>query len=1038
MPNYNDNVGYITQDKYSIHVFKGEPIFATDVNLSINPSLQYRYHDRDTWKTVSSYLNSSGYEIKFNSAYNNLYDLLFTFYFQASSFDISTECLIAGCEISYTLRNISGFSYYNRYISATTSMSGDAIDQNYFSTPSTTIDISYSSDPIGETTAAIGTVCKMSSTYISLPIQLSFNASSISSSPTLRISDVKLTKIYYIPRFNLNLYKFNILDSHYVGFLKYPSDTRNETTVFNYYLLPDGYENDPYSIGYLYEDDDVYNIFNNNNYSYNEKLYSFGWANWSYSSLGAKTTSQNDLNSLIRKQTTNSGVEMVNVIRDKDLNLYLVQPTLLNYTITYNYNSGSYTNNYSDTSTPNSSYTILSNSILYEEATGLDPSKNIAGWTTVSGDIIIEYTPEQTLTLTQDLVLYAVWEDRDSVTINPSIANITTIFFNTTPSAQDGLTYYFNRGLNKKVTLSIDIGATNANRYYINSVTGANGTIAANGQRSWTGNDVTNTGSTAISTTINVTYYRNLQFFFYLYAIEKNNLAQPNFTTEFYIQENGVNGGTASTENTNYNYKYKAVYLNPGDTISYNTICSNDNYYIAKAFTPDGASVTGYYSTSSNSISNAVLIPRLQLKAGYSGNNAIATITGAENSFSNSSYIFSVPTGADGVAFMGNDGNSHKTQRAYIIYEPFHCQYQINNYGYDPLQKKDVGYNENQTYLCVKTIDSTTYTYTYKFFNDTNISDNWYISRRRGNNDTKYLVYGLRSTETLMLYGQELLGALKFGATADDGIGYNYFPTPSPTSNKPDRYICPFLGWQIYPTQNEINTYNSINNLYVNWSANSYRCAIVIKLPSDEYYSEEDPAMTPIDEVITFDNNTDNNWYKMISVVQHLEEVGDEVWNRQMNNIILTTELFNTGSTSAINLVLRDVANSGYVLKSIEKYSYNGNCELTNDQASVNYTFVTRETLDSMDAGTATNYLSNNFNMSRLSPDTTSESNDKLILNKSNLNNSPSVVDYYFITYEEGLPIFYPDSENNPKRAVQLFWEGTRVIGLYYENTRLL
>lgn len=42
------------------------------------------------------------------------------------------------------------------------------------------------------------------------------------------------------------------------------------------------------------------------------------------------------------------------------------------------------------------------------------------------------------------------------------------------------------------------------------------------------------------------------------------------------------------------------------------------------------------------------------------------------------------------------------------------------------------------------------------------------------------------------------------------------------------------------------------------------------------------------------------------------------------------------------------------------------------------------------------------------------------------------------IAYIEGLPIFYPNGENDFKRAMCVYWENTRAIGLYYENTRLL
>jgi len=135
-----------------------------------------------------------------------------------------------------------------------------------------------------------------------------------------------------------------------------------------------------------------------------------------------------------------------------------------------------------------------------------------AGDSPVSGDPTSEGFP---------INYYAVWQERDSVTINPSVSDITTVVFDNIPDAQDGLTYYFDRGTNKKVTIEINTSATGGKEYYINSVTGATGTITENGRRSWVGNNTANTGSTAVTTTINIMYHKNLKFHLHNYFIER-------------------------------------------------------------------------------------------------------------------------------------------------------------------------------------------------------------------------------------------------------------------------------------------------------------------------------------------------------------------------------------------------------------------------------------------------------------------------------------------------------------------------------------
>lgn len=979
-------VSYVTADydNNNIIVYSQEPIYCFE-NLNLSSIVQGIKNS--TLLLSSTELNaltaSSGDGMTFAVDPSSVDNFFLFFSLPTELRSLSTECLITGYEVEFeyletTSSAITRFSINNANVLSINE--SDFVESNYINLSAT-----YSWTKKNWNFAS-GCMVNNGETVL-----LSFETIPLNYyGAIIKIRNMKIKKLYYIPRCILSLSRFNNIEQ-YCGIFKSQS-----SSIINLYNLNNNN---------ILSSSEIDADFTATSYSYNNNLYSFDYINWRLNSLDPKLTSVSGasgnakISNLLQQQGYPSGV---GTNFDKDFILYLVEPTLLNYTITYNYNSNGVTNTYEDTATPNSTYTIFSNEVLYENANSLDPSKNIAGWTETQGSSVITYTPESTFTITKNTVLYAVWEDRDSVTINPSVANITIVSFDITPSAQNGLTYYFNRGLNKKVTLSIDLTVTGSVEYYIHSVSGAMGTIAPVGQRSWTGNDVVNTGSTAVSTTINITYHKNLILYFFLDAIEKDKLLQPNFSTEFFIGGNELLQELTNTTEENYNYKYKTKYLNPGDSITHTVSCINNNYYISKIFSPNITGSNYQYDGSPgvDELQGSLVKKRADLKNGYNGNNISVSIT--NNSCTSLTYTFTVPTGSNGVALMGDDTGCN-IQNAYVVYEPFHCQYQINNYNYILNMYEDMGYHSDEDYLVIQDTSAINgERHTIKFFNDISINPLYYVEAYRDNNTTKHVISGISSQDSDLTLNNYLTSVL-FNNLASSG-NYNGFSLESDRISVAGYSLNNFTGWKVHPTQYMLNNYHIPYVIDVTWNNNDYKCFIILKLPE----TQENEA--------NISNATEFNTSGWTNIL-----------DSSLNRNIYIKEITNISSTTSINASLKDVVNAGYILKQIDKYTFDGtyNSDCT---TSTNHITVTREQLDS---GT------NLQNWTRTSPDS-SGSNDKLSFNKIFSSADSGIVDYYFITYEEGLPIFYPDDENDPKRAIQLFWEGTRAIGLYYENTRLL
>lgn len=974
-------VSYITSDYYKNdqYIWSDEPIYCFD-SLNLSSILTGTKNNTALTQTeINSFTSSSGSGISFTiDGVNDTYNIQLTFKLQNKLQNLSQFCIITGYKISFDYFFSSRQAEARVLIMLGTSKLSisktDFVENQYTS--------DFSPDQWYSKTLNMG-----SDILPILPdgkINLKFDLiRGSSTSGVFSIRNLKIEEIYYIPRCQLYLNKFDTIESY----------------MLDYHTLRtnDGYGTLPNTVS---------NSFTAENYSYNNNLYSFGFENWrldpsehKLNSVSGSTPHVKVVNLL--KQQLNTSTDLVGTYFDKDLTLYLVEPTLLNYTITYNYNSNGATNTYEDTATPNSTYTILSNEVLYENTNNLDPSKNIAGWTETQGSTVVTYTPQSTFTITKNTVLYAIWEDRDSVIINPSVANITTVSFNTTPSAQNGLTYYFNRGLNKKVTLSINPTATGSGEYYIYSVSGATGTITPTGQRSWTGNDVANTGSSAVLTTINIVYHKNLLFYFFLCAIEKNKLSQPNFSTDFLLGGNELLQELEDTTEEGYNYKYKTKNLNPGDSITHTVSCVNSNYYISRIISPNTTGSNYPYdgSPDTDELPGSFIKKRLELIEGYSGNNISVSIT--DDSCTSLTYTLTIPTGSSGVALMGDETNIN-VQRAYAVYEPFHCQYQINNYNYTLNLYETMGYRIPRASLITQdTSVANREQYTIKFFNDVSINPSYYIRSYRSKDSTKHVISNISSQDSDLILNNYLTFVLSGNLTSNEN--YNGFNLQL-DQNIAGYNLNKFTGWRVCPTQYMLDNYHIPYVIDVTWNSNDYKCFIILKLPETQ------------ENEINIANATEFNTTGWTNIS-----------DSNLNRNIYIKEISNTSSTTSINASLKDVANAGYILKQIDKYTFDGtyNSDCTTE---TNHTTVTREQLDS--GIVLQNWI-------RTSPDS-SGSNDKLSFNKTFTSADSGVVDYYFIIYEEGLPIFYPGDENDPKRAIQLFWENTRAIGLYYENTRLL
>lgn len=651
-------------------------------------------------------------------------------------------------------------------------------------------------------------------------------------------------------------------------------------------------------------------------------------------------------------------------------------------------------------------------------------------WTTIPAVADSQVNGEAT-TNGFEIIYYAVWQERDSVTISATPSGIITpsnVSFTNTPDASDGLTYYFNIGTNisRQCTISISSLPTASNGegfYYIYSVTGATGAITAVGQRSWTGNNVTNTSTTtATSKTIEVTLKRNLRFYFHSDVIEvdTNGITGPypnNWKNDNILSASDSNriheSSWITTGSSGYCENCIQVYLNPGDSMTFTSTCTNQDYYLARIHVPNSTNTMdtpwgGSYSGNTKTITNTNAIDRSVLKSngGYSGNRVSASFLSTDTKYKNCTYTLTIPTGNDGIALMGVDDSTHKIQRAYLVYEPFHCQVQLTNTDYDPYVTR-VGslYTKDD---CLLTYTNSNQTRIYRFFNDIELTSGDYITCKRTDNDTNNIITTVSYNDNV--YNIEY-PTLWFGTNKIHNL--YYFPSAQQWTFGPsDYYTNHFSELRIQPDQSLLDEYHAPYILNVAWNNTIYRCFMILRLP--EAGEDANTTETDSSNISSKINRDFSGWANI---------------NKSGQNRLVYYKDFNTLTESINNIEISDASNSGYILKNIQRYRYNSAYNSTINNTTNPPTIVTREELDSGVKNLST--VLPGWNRS-----SSATSNDVLTFNQNTL--PAGVVDYYFITYEEGLPIFYPDGENNPKRAIQLYWEGNRAIGLYYENTRLL
>ena len=672
------------------------------------------------------------------------------------------------------------------------------------------------------------------------------------------------------------------------------------------------------------------------------------------------------------------------------------------------------TMNYTILNTTNANFTNLKNN---------NPSKQLLGWNTSSTATSATSTVNS---VTSDITLYAVWRNRDSLIFQENGTTITNVTEGTVTGTYGNFTitgytalengvYYYDQGTYQNCTYLLNTTNTQGKSVYISSITTTSnlitGTKAADG-REWTATQRTATSGTAI--TINITLVKNALVTFFIYLKRRTDYAPSNFSSAFSITSNTTvarNGWSLYTQNSSnvsadtavptWRHISRKVYMNPTDSVNFLSNCSDVNCYLSRFLIPNGTNnMSSTWNPTQNVPSNLTEVSRITAKTNGTSNPIVypALIdTNLNYTQSKGRYDFTATT-----AHMGTSISSNKNIKIYVEYEPFNCQFNITNINYTPTR---VGNNTSNTNNCVS--DNQTY---LRIFNNASNPTTIALDGERRNNSTKYVIsnttinnISLDFKKNDLSYGTDRVNNFSVLTMTNDSNGN----VGTSTQDKGQGYyLNRFIGYHVGPNDSSlINTYHNPYNINITWNNKDYKCFIILKLPvaNDDINTTETDENSITDKV-SF-TGTDWNSYS------------DTTLNRK----IYIKELTNITTTSAINATIQDIANSGYILKEIKKYNYNGNYNST-----INITTITREQLDSGSASLPTGW----------SRDQSTTSNDVLTLNQNNLTNGS--VDYYFITYEEGLPIFYPNNSYEPKRAIQMYWEDNRVIGLYYGTTRLL
>lgn len=208
------------------------------------------------------------------------------------------------------------------------------------------------------------------------------------------------------------------------------------------------------------------------------------------------------------------------------------------------------------------------------------------------------------------------------------------------------------------------------------------------------------------------------------------------------------------------------------------------------------------------------------------------------------------------------------------------------------------------------------------------------------------------------------------------------FPTTNPTKNTHQ-----FMGW----TRDSSKT---------NWSSTNM---------GDSYYDINSETVPKIQD---WSSNQDSNGYFNIDYYA--------VW-LERDSITIEQVLPNSQVTDPATITV-----TGAVASNNNTYYFDPN-------SNINFSIAIKQEneiyfIDSVTANTTTNLITNG----NLAADRKTYTSGQITTGT----NATAIT--ITITYIEGLPIFYPSGENDFKRAMYVYWEGNRAIGLYYENTRLL
>lgn len=586
---------------------------------------------------------------------------------------------------------------------------------------------------------------------------------------------------------------------------------------------------------------------------------------------------------------------------------------------------------------------------------------------------------------------HAVWRQRESVTVHENVSNIGNVVFPYV-SVKNSNIYYFDEGASKQFFIELKDTTT---RYYIHDInTGnntptfiTNGTFTTN-KRYWQSltNEAPIAGITGANTDIYINYYGNLKLQFSYRQNDRNlDSAFTNiFDTMYQLNKSYILNDPNVVLEEDFSKTISSseiegnsyIYLNPGEGITYTLTCLNDKYYISQ------------FGTSNSIINRVDLLSSSNPSLNQNCNTLSFTYTASDSDMSNT---------------------VNPALKAYYVFmDPFYCKFEINNIN------NSIGLNEDIDFEFVRVKNNL-----YYIFNDyVDVIDpyNSDIAPIQGFDNSLYddepppcrITNVSINNVDINVQINQLISNLSFLSkpSINSSDYFQLYDSQNPNSeiNLGDRYyLSRFNGYAIYPQSYMLEHYQSDPyTIDITWNSNIYQSFIIIKLPvQGEDANTLETDTTLINSVISYENNN---------------------WNQQIvNNKIISYLIVDPTVETNINFTLNEI-NHNYQFKELKKYSYAYNNE---SNAPTVYS-ITHQSLENGNAWPTSFEWTKNH---------TNEINDILILDNDNL--FVNQVDYYFITYEK-TPIYYSDNTGNLSQPIQFYWEGNKIIGVYYGNIKIL